>query len=71
MQFFISTLAEYSANVAIRSTWVRIEGLVEKVEKCLDRCDFDGALAIVGSVQHLAELHAEALDSMLRGAVLG
>jgi hypothetical protein len=70
MQFFISTLAEYSANVAVRSAWLRLEGLTDKVEKCLDRDDFDGAIAIAGGLQHLTEMHGEALRGMLRALCL-
>jgi len=70
VQFFISTLAEYSTNVAVRAGWARLEGLVEKVEKCLDRSDFAGAIAISGSVQRLKEIHEEALDGMLRALCL-
>jgi Gamma tubulin complex component C-terminal len=70
MQFFISTLAEYSANVAIRSAWVRLEGLVDRVETCLDCSDFDGAICVAGSLQRLTEMHDEALSSMLRALCL-
>ena len=70
MQFFISTLAEYSTNVAIGAAWARFEGLVDKVEKCLDRSDFDGAIAIAGSLQRLTDMHDEALDRILRALCL-
>jgi hypothetical protein len=70
MQFFISTLAEYSANVAIRSAWVRLEGLLDKLERCLDCSDFDGAIAIAGGLLGLTHIHDEALDSMLRALCL-
>lgn len=70
MQFFISTLAEYSTNVAVRSAWLRIEGLADKVERCLDRDDLDGAIAIAGGLRHLREMHDEALHSMLRALCL-
>lgn len=70
MHFFISTLAEYSANVAIRSAWVRLESLFDKLGKCLDSSDFDGAIAIAGGLLSLTHMHDEALDSMLRALCL-
>jgi hypothetical protein len=70
MQFFTSTLAEYAANVAIRAGWARLENVVNKVEKCLDRSDFEGAIATAGSLQRLTDMHDEALNSMLRALCL-
>ena len=70
MQFFVSTLAEYSANVAIRAAWLRFEGLADEVDKRLDGDDFDGAIAIAGGLQHLTEMHDEALHRMLRALCL-
>ena len=69
-QFFISTLAEYSANVAIGAAWARFEGLVDKVEKCLNSSDFDRAIIVIGSLQGLTDMHDEALNSILRALCL-
>jgi hypothetical protein len=70
IQFFISTLAEYTANFAIRAAWARLQALVDKVERCLDCNDFDGAIAMAGSLQRLTDMHNEALESMLRALCL-
>ena len=70
IQFFVSTLAEYSANVAIRVAWNRLDGLVQNVERCLNNSDFDGAIAVAGSLRGLTAMHDEALDCMLRALCL-
>ena len=70
MQFFVSTLAEYSTNVAIGAAWARLEGVVDKVEKCLNGSDFELAITVIGSLQGLMDLHDEALNSILRALCL-
>lgn len=70
IQFFISTLAEYTANFAIRVAWAPLQDLVDKVERCLDCNDFDGAIAMAGSLQRLTDMHDEVLESMLRALCL-
>jgi hypothetical protein len=70
IQFFISTLAEYTANFAIRVAWTGLQDLVDKVERCLDCNDFDGAVAMAGGLQRLTDMHDEALESMLRALFL-
>jgi hypothetical protein len=70
IQFFISTLAEYTANFAIRVAWARLQDLVDKVERCLDCNDFDGAIAMAGSLQRLTDIHDGVLESILRALCL-
>ena len=61
----ISTLAEYSANVAIGAAWARFEAVVLPVDTALGRYDFEEAVRIAGSLEQLKARHEEMLDDIL------
>ena len=63
---FVSTLAEYSTNVAIGAAWARFEAVVVPVDNALGQYDFEEAVRIAGSLEKLKEQHEEMLDDILR-----
>jgi Gamma tubulin complex component C-terminal/Gamma tubulin complex component N-terminal len=70
VQHFISTLAAYSSNDAIGVEWLRFQETLKKIEAAIDRADYEGTIAMAGSLSRLERLHDEVLDRIIRALFL-
>jgi Gamma tubulin complex component C-terminal/Gamma tubulin complex component N-terminal len=70
IQHFVSTLAAYSSNDAIGVAWSRFQEVLKKIEAAIDRADYEGTIALAGSLSRLERLHEEVLDRIIRALFL-
>lgn len=64
-QHFILAISDYCFHVGIESIWSNFQTTLSKIERCLDRGDFDGTIEIAHSVPRLRDFHEDILDQML------
>ncbi len=70
IQHFVSTLAAYSSNDAISVEWSRFQELLANIEAAVNRGDYEGTIAMAGSLARLERLHEEVLDRIIRALFL-
>lgn len=70
VQHFVTSLADYTVNVAIAVPWDKFERTIRNIERCLARNDYDGTLSLVGGLDSLRRLHEDTLDEMMRAMFL-
>ena len=71
VQHFVSTIAAYSSNDAIGVDWSRFQDLLKNIEAAIDRDDYEGTIAIAGSLSRLERIHGEVLDRIIEALFLG
>ncbi|ETN36680.1 uncharacterized protein HMPREF1541_08958 [Cyphellophora europaea CBS 101466] len=69
-QHFISTLADYSHNIAIGSLWGSFDRALAELERKISHDDYEGALKLGRSLEHIKQLHEQTLDTILRALLL-
>jgi hypothetical protein len=70
IQHFVSTLAAYSSYDVIGVEWLRFQEILKKIEAAIDRADYEGTIAMAGSLSRLERLHEEVLDRIIRALFL-
>jgi len=61
---FISTVANYSQNIAIGLPWQGLDSTLHEIESSLDGKSYERALVLARSFKHLHHLHDQAVDEM-------
>jgi Gamma tubulin complex component C-terminal/Gamma tubulin complex component N-terminal len=67
---FIFTLAEYSSSDIIGVEWSRFQKHIENIEGAIMRGDYEGTLAMAGSLSRLEQAHEHVLDRIIRALFL-
>ncbi|KAL4951244.1 Spc98 family-domain-containing protein [Aspergillus filifer] len=64
-QHFVLSLADYSFQLGINSTWQGFQNTLSKIERCLEKDDIDGTIEAAHSIPRLQAYHEDTLDSMI------
>jgi Gamma tubulin complex component C-terminal/Gamma tubulin complex component N-terminal len=70
IQQFIGTLAAYSNADAIGGEWSRFQEYLKNIEAAIDSGDYEGTIAMAGSLSRLGRLHEGILDGIIRALFL-
>ncbi|KAL4795647.1 Spc98 family-domain-containing protein [Aspergillus venezuelensis] len=62
---FIQSLADYSFQLGINSTWQGFQDTLSKIEICLEKGDIDGTIEAAHSIPRLRAYHEDTLDNMI------
>jgi Gamma tubulin complex component C-terminal/Gamma tubulin complex component N-terminal len=70
IQQFIGTLGAYSNTNAIGGGWSRFQKHLKNTEAAIDSGDYEGTIAIAGSLSRLGRLHEGILDGIITALFL-
>ncbi|KIW73700.1 hypothetical protein PV04_01798 [Phialophora macrospora] len=70
MHHFITTMADYSHNIAIESYWRKFDAVLRQAKTHIDSQDYEDTLHAVKSLDHLRALHERTLDLVLHALFL-
>ena len=70
IQHFVCSLAAYSSNDVIDVEWSRFQELLRNIEAAIDRSDYEGTIAMAGSLSRLEQLHEDVLNRIIEALFL-
>jgi hypothetical protein len=70
MHHFITTVADYSHNIAIESYWRKFEAVLRDAKTHIENQDYEETLRAVKGLDHLRALHERTLDLILHALFL-
>lgn len=63
---FVSTLADWVQNTVVGQKWASFAATLARVEKCLEKRDYDGVLEVGKGLEFIKSLHEDVIDDIAR-----